>query len=696
VSWKSPKLWIMFFSLAAVAFVGVVSTERKSPGPIASVHGRETDLDGGNNCSACHGGWFATMQEACLECHGRIGEQMEARTGLHGVLEQERVQHCAACHSEHHGEGFAMVNRASFAQAGIADPKDFDHQLLGWLMDGKHLEQECSECHEHADVKVLEAGTQRFGGLDSSCVTCHEDVHEGRMQVACASCHGQLEWTKLHSVGHERFLPLVGGHGDVDCRTCHVQGDRHSLEALGSAKKRPAPRDCAACHASPHVPELTAGTAAMSNMTEGQGCVVCHQAEHVAFREPGLAITAEQHLLTGYPLVAPHDDVACADCHDPQFETFEARYPGRGAEQCSACHADVHEGQFAEGVFAGRECTACHDRLAFAPHAFTTESHAVTVLPLDGKHLDVQCEECHVRPAPDASSGRELPRVFHGTVADCDGCHADAHAGFFDARAEALPEVEHGDCARCHDTQGFALVPESRFEHGRWTGFAVDGAHAQAECNVCHVARAEPDAAGRTFGRVDEGFGRFQGCVTCHADVHAGRFDAEGLPRVVQGRADCARCHATSSFRAPPWFDHGTWTGFALAGAHAETDCTGCHAPLAHADAHGRTWGSARGNACADCHIDVHEAQFASGGRTDCSRCHTSSADDFLRFDHDRDSRFPLGQQHRGVACDACHKPFALPNGDEVVRYKPLPTECADCHGVGEDVLLRRARPRGR
>jgi hypothetical protein len=66
----------------------------------------------------------------------------------------------------------------------------------------------------------------------------------------------------------------------------------------------------------------------------------------------------------------------------------------------------------------------------------------------------------------------------------------------------------------------------------------------------------------------------------------------------------------------------------------------------------------------------------------------------FSAFDHDRDSRFALGAQHARIDCGACHKPYALTNGDEVVRYKPLPTECADCHGVSEDILLRRPRRR--
>ena len=41
------------------------------------------------------------------------------------------IMHCAMCHSEHHGAGFALVNRRSFAVAGVADVERFDHLEQG-------------------------------------------------------------------------------------------------------------------------------------------------------------------------------------------------------------------------------------------------------------------------------------------------------------------------------------------------------------------------------------------------------------------------------------------------------------------------------------------------------------------------------------------------------------------------------------
>jgi hypothetical protein len=106
-----------------------------------------------------------------------------------------------------------------------------------------------------------------------------------------------------------------------------------------------------------------------------------------------------------------------------------------------------------------------------------------------------------------------------------------------------------------------------------------------------------------------------------------------------------------------------------------------------------RTWSRAKGKACADCHADIHRGQFAVEGRTDCSRCHASGPD-FKRivFDHERGARFALGEAHRDVACAACHPTEESSRGEKSVRYKPLPRECSDCHGVHDEPLLRHKR----
>ena len=689
---RSPRAWIAITSAAVVIYLGIGYAGRTSPGPLATVHEREKDLTGIGSCSNCHGGWLGNMTDSCVDCHDEIGKQMKERGGLHGVLKPELAVQCARCHSDHRGLDFAMVNKLSFLEAGVPERDKFDHKTVGYDMSGKHLEQTCDKCHTNADALVLPEGGRRFLGLDQSCVTCHEDVHKGTMGESCASCHGQEAWDRLHSEGHEKRLALVGGHGDIECRSCHAQGDPiHSLEAIGAGREL-FPRDCEHCHDSPHRGEFVEGVAAAVSMTAGAGCVKCHVPEHVTFREESLSrMPAAQHACSGFPLAVPHDKVACEKCHKApagKEDAFAARYPGRGSGECKACHEDVHKGQFGEGPFAAEGCVGCHDRERWEPHAFDLAKHGRAALPLDGRHAEIGCNECHEIPVGKA------PRTFRGTPALCEGCHEDAHQAYFDRFAADLGKEKLGTCARCHLTTAFKEIPEAGFDHAKWTGFELDGAHAQSACESCHRRDPAPDPRGRTFGWISKRYGKPRGCVTCHVDPHRGDFDKPGLPKKVDRKTGCVRCHVETSFRVlPDGFDHGKWTGWILDGRHAKASCAACHAPLRKADRLGRTWGRAKGAACADCHEDPHAGQFLVDGRIDCRRCHRS-ADGFknLAFRHNFDSRFALGRAHGNVACDACHKPAQI--GDAlVVRYRPVPRECADCHTPDE---LRRAKGRER
>ena len=85
----NPRLWITFFSVLAVTYMGLSYIKRESPGEISTVHSRESDLDGGQRCASCHGGWFSNMAKACFDCHEDISIQVQDSTGLHGTFGKE-------------------------------------------------------------------------------------------------------------------------------------------------------------------------------------------------------------------------------------------------------------------------------------------------------------------------------------------------------------------------------------------------------------------------------------------------------------------------------------------------------------------------------------------------------------------------------------------------------------------------------
>ena len=678
---RAAGIVLTFVSLLCVGFMAFVATDRQSPGPISSVHGKLEGLDGGEACSQCHGGLFGSMRASCLACHEDIGAQVKDGGGLHGRLGAEVAGNCASCHGEHHGAEFRLVNRLAFAQAGVADVKAFDHAMVGFAMGGRHLELDCAACHEHADAAVLEEGQKRFLGRSQDCATCHADPHGGRMQLGCATCHGQDSFRQRFVPGHERVLSLSGGHAQVDCRQCHAAGDAHALERL--RPDRQDARGCADCHESQHTPAFLNGNAREAGVTVAESCGVCHTFDRDTFAGAQDTLTPQRHAHSGFALALPHEDVTCEKCHAPS-EAWAERHPGRKANECRSCHADPHGGQFDRGPYAAQGCVSCHATTRFAPHEFDQKRHAATSFPLDGGHAEAACEQCHLQLEADA------PRRFRGTSVRCEQCHADAHEEAFAEHAPVLAANPRGTCAECHGTGSFAKVDHAAFDHGRWAGFVVFGAHEQVDCVDCHVPQPQA-AVQRRLGRVTPPGQPFAGCVSCHADPHEGRFDRDPANAVVAGRSGCERCHDSVSFRAlPHGFDHARFAGYALTGAHEALDCAACHPPLASPAANGRTWGAPRGRECADCHQDPHQRQFERLGATDCARCHKSATRfTTLSFRHNLDSNFPLGEAHKNVACSGCHKVETI-EGVQAVRYKPLPTECSACHG--DDAASRRRR----
>lgn len=507
--------------------------------------------------------------------------------------------------------------------------------------------------------------------------------------------------------------------GVRSCTSCHEPGQR------GASSER-----CLACH-EPLARRIAVGKGYHARVTR-HACAECHR-EHFGrdFALVRLDTARFDHATeAGFALRGAHAGVACADCHvlrrvaASDVREFVRRHGGAGHTMlglpttCAACHAmdDPHGDQF-----GGRACEQCHDEADWrrAPKF----DHRRSAFPLTGLHRDVACSKCHpaVRRAAGGAGGKPADTalrfrpVEHGS---CDACHTDEHRG-----------AMAGACSGCHTTEGWSRLRGNalpgRFDHSL-TRFPLHGAHARLECPACHSPRPAGDTAIRlTFPAGARG-GPYpkpaaQSCASCHLDAHGGAF------RSSLGGALCSRCHEERGW-TPTTFGperHDSTTGFALTGAHVAVACDDCHRPAGEAkpvfrlaagscrdchardDPHGGRYGTqpceschrttafrdvtfdhsrVRERACADCHTpdSPHGGQFANRG---CDACHVTGTFAISAFDHDR-TRFPLTGAHARVACAACHRPVKE-GGSTIVRYTPLPTDCAGCHAPAPASELR-------
>lgn len=651
VRWLLPLLSL----LAVVWFTWRdVAKGRAGPGPLHSAHAAVAELAGGENCEACHEAGAGVDPGRCGQCHAAIAAQRDSGIGLHGALAPAVLARCASCHGEHHGDAVPLVAPHAFARAGVADVAAYDHAHVAFTLTGAHVGLACERCHPHANDLSPPAGG-RFLGLRQACTSCHQDPHRGVFGGDCAGCHGQQQpWREVPGFAHASFA-LGGAHAAVACSGCHAVGTVYDVAAEQVAAQPV--RACAVCHQDPHGP---GGTATGLRLAATSDCARCHAATTWAAARPSPA----QHAAFGFALRGPHAEASCGTCHGEGALVPRWRGEAPALEACASCHASPHRAELVAAATAtngpANGCAGCHDDADadFASGRITPAQHLAIGFPLTAPHADVACRACH-------AAATRAERFPGRAAADCRACHADVHQGQF------AHEPQYAQCTACHAPTAFRPHHFGVAAHAA-TAFPLTLAHTAVGCPSCHPTVG---AGGRVF------HGTPTACSGCHVDVHRGAFDRGGRPAQVGGRRGCARCHDTAGFRPVVGdFDHATWTGYELVGAHAQVACAGCH-PVGGPGQ--PRLGPAAGRACAACHEDVHLGQFAVGGSTDCTRCHAATRWPAVSFDHATMSRFPLDATHAKVACARCH--IAYDTGTRsVVRYKPLGVACGDCHRLGE------------
>ena len=642
--WQARGVWFSAILAATLCILGGLrdrpARAQISPGPLAKAH---QFLSGPTNCTKCHGLGRAAEQLKCLECHTEIRERVTQRRGMHAFwmgANAASSKECARCHSDHNGVDFSLIHW---------DPKreSIDHSKTGFALTGKHAGLACDKCHKAEFIPaparpgiIVKDLNRTYLGLSHECISCHQDEHRGQLSKDCSHCHATQDWKPASLFDHAKAkFHLTGAHEKTPCAKCHPSVP----EAKPYVKYTGIPFvKCGACHTDPHKGSFT------------QPCESCHNTRdwHQIAQLEGF-----DHSKTKFPLLGKHAKVECADCH--KHGDFKTPVP---FAKCMDCHKDSHKGQFRSRADGG-ECAACHNVEGFKPSTFTVRDHAATKYPLEGKHVPVACDKCHLPKGP-----KNEDTLFKITQTQCKDCHEDIHKGQF-----ASAPYQNA-CESCHSVKAFKPAQFALSRH-KETRFPLTGGHMAVQCVDCHKPVPAGSATPVKYRFED------RTCTACHVDPHKGQFREQMATKRTDGTpSGCEACHTTAKWKELKRFDHSK-TKFPLIGAHRGVPCADCHRPPALETDLKNVDFSAASLQCFGCHEDPHAAQFAARrDAADCSGCHDSARWKPSRFDHDKRTPFSLQGAHLEVPCNDCHKLTREVNGKNVLFYKPTPRECKACH----------------
>lgn len=430
----------------------------------------------------------AHQKVICEKCHTKVDDPKP-----YVKYRNLSFQDCTPCHNDPHHGAFRESCRSCHAATNwksTLTAQVFNHSTTEYPLEGKHRKVACEACHTGANFKAKVAHAQ--------CLDCHKkDYHRGQFAVRadrgdCGACHTvegfkpSIFTVALHA---KTSFPLVDRHSSVACDKCHAP---HGPETVYVFKNDA----CVVCHKDVHQGQF-------NSAPYGNKCESCHTAK--SFKPS--TFTLVRHMKSRFPLSGAHGAILCEECHKSESGVFPSTPVSYRFERedCEACHADPHHGEFAERMKvldargAPKECQVCHTMQDWKE--IVGFDHATTDFPLEGAHRSVSCEACHKSP----NLGTDLKNVsFNSAPRTCAGCHEDIHAGQF-----ALGGTQT-DCSRCHVL--FKWKP-STFDHETGSTFHLAGAHQDVACRQCH--RTTREVQGKTVVMYKP---TPRACIACHGN----------------------------------------------------------------------------------------------------------------------------------------------------------------------------------
>ncbi len=397
------------------------------------------------------------------------------------------------------------VMRATIVQQGTnaVCPGPLVHGHADGIADAKH----CAQCHS------------LFASPSSEkCLECHDEIqarmatqsgYHGTLSGPCRQCHGEhrAQDASLIDLVPETFnhsqanFRLEGKHQDVSCEACHTaetSANRNGgMRYIGLEHGR-----CVSCHADPHGDE------------RNQDCLRCHSLENWG----RAALTFDHARDSQFVLEGEHAQLPCEKCHRREVAGTDVRvHLFDIGKSCHDCHVDPHQGQFAQN------CDQCHTEQGWKNQRGASFHGPDSSFPLVGRHVRLQCDQCHEIPA---TGSRLADARFRGTGRECGSCHSDPHAGQM-----------RSTCRTCHVETGWR-GEDVKFAHNRHASFRLDALHSTLACHSCH-------------GQQEKRYRPLPSeCGACHKLQELamkGRFGTRrGAPDPHDGRLSCTDCHDVS------------------------------------------------------------------------------------------------------------------------------------------------------
>jgi len=248
---------------------------------------------------------------ACEKCHTPRGSK---KTVIYKPLKMD----CLSCHKDIH---LGQLNKrcetchttAGFKRSFLL----FDHQKDSkYQLQGKHRTTACEKCHLKTAQRFPDGTgeTVLYRPISHKCTTCHQDYHQGQLEMDCQKCHNFTAFKPAPGFDHRQTrFSLQGFHEQVECRKCHPL---MKVTQAGDIKET------------------------IKYKSVGSTCLDCHREFN--------------HTRTAFKLTGKHQNLDCKLCHNPKTpNTRKTRKTSNGKFQCKDCHISPHPGN-------QNRCVECH------------------------------------------------------------------------------------------------------------------------------------------------------------------------------------------------------------------------------------------------------------------------------------------------------------------------------------------------